>query len=129
MSEGVFHGDRVLNDTIYDSNNQWLELGEGTEEDMTQVIVDSVEDAKENGISTKGAETLHSLLIEFRDVLIIRLRNDPPAKVEPMEIEIIEYAKPFKAKARRYPPEARVYMDKFSDNNIGVWVWKDKYER
>jgi len=115
LSEGVYHGDRGLNDALYDTEEQWLELGIDTEAEMTEAILKSVEDAKLNGISAEGAETLHGILNEFRDVLRIRLGNDPPAKVDPMKIEIMENAKPFKAKARRYPPEAREYMDSFSD--------------
>lgn len=61
-------------------------------------------------MSAKGAEELNSLLHEYKDVLRIRLGN-----VGSVIIEVDEKEKPFKAKARRYPPEAREYMDSFGE--------------
>jgi len=118
MSEGVYHGDRGMNDVLFDSEKQLLELGIDTEDEINDAIEDSVKDAKENGMSTEGAASLKSLLHEFKDVLRVRLGNDPPAKVEPMKIEIKENSKPFRAKSRRYPPEAREYMDSFTSKII-----------
>lgn len=65
MCEGGYHGDCCMNDVLYDSEKQLLELGIDTEDEIKDAIEASVKDAKENGVSTEGAASLKSLLHEL----------------------------------------------------------------
>ena len=52
------------------------------------------------------------MVTEYDDVLRLRLGPGPPAKVEPLSIDLIEGARPVRAKQRRYPPPKREFRNR-----------------
>lgn len=46
-------------------------------------------------------------------MLRVRLGNDPPANVEPMQLDLKEGCRPVATKSRRYTPEGRKFMERY----------------
>jgi hypothetical protein len=61
-------------------------------------------------MSDDGVAKLDALLVDFRDIWRVRLGNDPPADVPPMEIRMKPDVRPFITKVRRYAPTHREFM-------------------
>lgn len=55
------------------------------------------------------------MLCKFKDVLRIRLENDPAANVELMVVDLQQGLRPFVAKPRKYPPTGRKFMERYED--------------
>ena len=114
MHQELFHQDKGLEDDSYDEDNDgWLDLGIDTEGEKKTAIEHEMKKAVANGISRQGKLKLAQLLNSFQDVLRMRLGDDPLAKVEPMKVEVKENAKHVAAKARRYPPEGKKFMQRY----------------
>jgi hypothetical protein len=61
-------------------------------------------------MSDDGVAKLDALLVDFRDIWRLRLGNDPPADVPPMETQMKPDARALIAKVRRYAPTHRAFM-------------------
>ena len=116
ISDGIYHSAKqYIQDDRNIEEEQWLDLAIDAPMEIDQAIEKALQKAQINGISEKSKQALKQTLIEFKDVLRIRLGNDPPADVEPMKIEIQANTKPYSAKKRRYPKEAREVLEKYTD--------------
>ena len=114
LSEGLFHQDKgVMGESHDDEEESWLDLGQDKNAEMDEDISKAVLNAADNGISTNVQSKMQDMLYEYRDVLRIRLGNDPPAKVEPMVVEVMKGSNPVAAKPRGYAPEGRKFMDSY----------------
>jgi len=109
---GVYHNGHYPDETD-DCESVYLEIGIDKDNDIQTAFDKMLHDAKSNGMSTGGAETLEKILHEYRDVFRIRLGNDPPAKVEPMKVVLRPQAQGIITKSRRYSPEQRDYLTRF----------------
>ncbi|OWZ11930.1 LOW QUALITY PROTEIN: hypothetical protein PHMEG_00014979 [Phytophthora megakarya] len=65
-----------------------------------------LQEATRNGLPSNESEQLRQLLFRYIDVFRLSFRNDPPVRVPPLRKE-----RPVKAKARRYPPDHKRYLD------------------
>ena len=82
---------------------------------LQEALEEMVIEAKRKGLSKRGEKRLRKLLNDFRDIWRVDLTEmDEPAKVEPMKIQLEEGTKPFRCKARRYPPLHREYMQQIT---------------
>lgn len=54
----------------------------------------------------------------------IRLGKSPPAKVTPMNVDIIENCRPVHVKVRRYSSEQRKFLEKYVETlkQSGMWI-------
>ena len=77
-------------------------IGEDAREDIDKALSDIVTEASRNGISDAGRKRLAEMLEEYRDVFRIKLGKDPPAKVEPLVITLVEGAHPYRSRQRTY---------------------------
>lgn len=111
VEEGVYHADAGVDD-MEEEASEWVYFGEDGRAEKAQAVQQCVGDAVDNGISPEGSKNLKNLLHEYDDVLRIRLGPGPPAKVEPMKIELIPVARPVRAKQRRYPTEKRIFLER-----------------
>lgn len=82
---------------------------------MDDAINKVVSSAVENGISTDGKSEMRDMPEEFRDVLRVRLGNDPSSKAEPMIIDLKKGFTPVSAKPKRYVLEGQKFMDRYVD--------------
>lgn len=123
IMEGVFHTDGDAPDSSDDDNESgWCDLGPESDEGWNEALSERVQEAKDNGISTEGADRLHKMLRLHRDVVRIRLDRRPPAKVEPLRIHLKPNSTPVRAKPRKYPRQKkeflRKYVSKLLDMNL-----------
>jgi hypothetical protein len=63
-------------------------FGIDTVEDMATALPDLMQHARDNGMSSKGVETLNQLVREFRDIWAIKLGPDAQADVPPMRVQL-----------------------------------------
>lgn len=61
-------------------------------------------------MSSDGVVTVEALLQEYRDIFRIKLGPDPPAKVEPLRIQMRANCKPFRSTQRRYAAPQRDFI-------------------
>jgi len=64
-------------------------------------------------MSIEGQAALRALLIEFDDVIKLKLDAGEPADIAPMKVNLKHDAVPVRAKQRRYPPEKKEFMTKY----------------
>ena len=69
-----------------------------------RALEDSVQQAKQSGLSADGARRLRDILSRRVDAFQRALRGDPPARVEPMRVHLEPQAQAVKARPRRYDP-------------------------
>ena len=67
-------------------------------------LEESVTEAVGNGLSLSKAERLRDILHRRENAFRRALRGDPPARVEPMRVQLKPGATTVKAKPRRYDP-------------------------
>ena len=58
--------------------------------EMQREIYMMLYQAMANGLPVKVQDALHALIDDFNDVFRLELGLDPPAKVKPLEIELID---------------------------------------
>jgi len=106
LYDGVFHSDRGCQEVEKDLEEDFfLDMGEDSDGEVEAAIQARLKEAAENGISATGLDTLSFLLREFRDIMCLVLGNDPPAKLEPMRVQLKPGARPVIARGRRYGGE------------------------
>eukprot|EP00644_Phytophthora_capsici_P003253 jgi/Phyca11/102668/e_gw1.7.655.1 len=60
------------------------------------------------------------------DIWRVNLGDDPPAKVPPLKIRLKPGAKPYKTKARKYPPELQRFLEDFNNTLVSLgWVYEN----
>ncbi|KAE9283919.1 hypothetical protein PF008_g27283 [Phytophthora fragariae] len=92
------------------------------EEDVRAGILELVELAIADGFPREYKKELTRIALRF-DLFRSRLGADPPAKVPPMRIRLKPGAKPYRCKARKYPPEVRRFMEDFNAKLVELgWV-------
>ncbi|KAG3239380.1 hypothetical protein PI124_g15680 [Phytophthora idaei] len=117
-------------DDEFDDVNE-PQIGSNVElSDEIRVAVDDlVEKAKRKGFPRKLLPQLRRLATRF-DIWRLKLGDDPPARVPPMKIRLKPGAKPYRCKARRYPPEVRRFLDDFNDELVRLgWVYENTESR
>ena len=105
MIEGIFHSRGGVDDQELNDEDGCLDMGPEDPVEKRSLLESKVEDVIKNGISTKSAQTLLNMLIEFDETVKMRLSSPVPAGVEPMIINLNPGPIPIKEKQRRYPPE------------------------
>jgi len=111
--EGVFHADGGADDADLDENDGWLDLGPEDPIEKRKILNEKVEEARKNGLSDTGCETLKDLLIEFDDVVKLKLDAGKPADIEPLRVNLKPDAIPVRSKQRRYPPAKKEFMTNY----------------
>eukprot|EP00173_Palmaria_palmata_P001909 Plantae.Rhodophyta-Palmaria_palmata.ctg21423.p1 GENE.Plantae.Rhodophyta-Palmaria_palmata.ctg21423~~Plantae.Rhodophyta-Palmaria_palmata.ctg21423.p1 ORF type:complete len:166 (-),score=14.74 Plantae.Rhodophyta-Palmaria_palmata.ctg21423:25-498(-) len=95
-------------------------MGDDEPEERSSSPKKLVSNAVSNGISAEGASQLRTIISEFAYVLRIRLGPGPPENVELMKIELIENARPVQTRTRRYAPNKREFLEKYTSKAYGV---------
>ena len=111
--EGVYHADGGADDADLDDNDGWLDLGPEDRAAKEIVLNQKISEAREKGISGKGATSLEELLREYDDVIKLKLDCGEPADIEPLRINLKPGASPVRAKQRRYPAPKREFMTRY----------------
>lgn len=71
-------------------------MGADTEDEITDACKAMLADAKHNGMSPVGLQEAEQLFHTFRDIFRIRLGDDPPVKIPPLEVKLKRGATPVK---------------------------------
>ncbi|ETO61460.1 hypothetical protein F444_20525 [Phytophthora nicotianae P1976] len=99
------------------------------EEDVRTGILELVETAIADGFPREYKKILAPFALRL-DLWMIQLGTDPPAKVPPMKIRLKPGAKPYRCKARKYPPEVRRFMEDFNAKLVELgWVYENRESR
>jgi hypothetical protein len=84
---------------------------------MATALENVVQRARDNGISSRGADTLNQLVREFRDVWAIKLGPGAPADVPPVFMQLNP-----NARQRRRPSDAGLLPPlRFWQRLLGIW--------
>lgn len=85
----MYHSHLGLGNEVYENDDQaWLDLGQDTPEEIDIAIRNAVIESEQNDISAHGKKLLREMLVDYRDVLRLRLGNGPPADAESMKVEL-----------------------------------------
>ena len=81
--------------------------------EMTREIEMMLEQATQNGLPRRFQDNLRALIDDFVDVFRLELGLDPPAKVRPLEIELIDASLPERrgGRPRSFAPLQRQFLD------------------
>ncbi len=101
-----------------------LDFGETNECELREALHQLVEQALENGLPEQYKDKWADLLEEYADVFRLRMGNDPPAKVEPMEFKWDATSQPIRHKSRRFPLMHREFMDRMTEQMEAAGKWK-----
>ena len=69
-----------------------------------RALEDSVHQAEQSGLSADGACRLRDILSRRVDAFRRAFRGDPPARVDPMRVQVKPQAQAVRARPRRYDP-------------------------
>ena len=111
VQEGVFHSNKGIDDM---EDEEWLDIGEDNPEEKAAATEKLIQEAVSNGISKTGQAELRRIVAEYDDVLRLRLGAGPPADVQPMKLELSDNVRPVQARPRRYPPDKRDFMERYT---------------
>lgn len=111
--DGVFHADGGAEDADLDEDDGWLNLGSEDNAEKRKVLDRKVEEARKNGMTEKGCEALKALLIEFEDVVKLKLDAGPPGNIELLRVNLKPDATSIRAKQHRYPEPKKRFMTKY----------------
>ena len=99
-------------DPIELPENMAAKIGTDSKESIDSAFEGMLQTATKNGVSAKGRKRLEGLLQTYRDIFRIKLGVDEPARVEPLKIECVAGARPFKTPQRRYAPLQTAFINK-----------------
>ncbi|OWZ05895.1 LOW QUALITY PROTEIN: hypothetical protein PHMEG_00021933 [Phytophthora megakarya] len=89
------------------------ELRFEAEGDVTTAMENLVEQAVANWFAEAHVEGLRELVHEFPDVFRLHVGIDSPADVEPLEVQVVPGATPFRCKLRKYPERQRAFLREY----------------
>ena len=85
-------------------------IGQDSNDSINSTFSKMLGEAKKNGLSKERISRLTGMLEDYRDVFRIKLGPDPPAKVEPLRITLVENAHPYRSPQRRYASQQREFI-------------------
>ena len=108
--QGLYHHSGAMVDAEHDPTPT-SELGVEKKEEVDEAFDKLIKEAVDNGC--ENPDGLRHLLEKHRDVFRCKLGPDPPALVEPMDVQIVPNCKPVMAKPRHYSTEQRKVIADF----------------
>ncbi|KAE8882107.1 hypothetical protein PF003_g33854 [Phytophthora fragariae] len=90
-----------------------------TDEDVRLAVEKLIDRAVECGYPPNRVDELR-LIVFMYDVWRLELRNDPPARVPPLELRLKKGAQPTKCKPRKYPPHIREFLRNFNAQLVEI---------
>lgn len=114
--ESVYHSDRGTDLDSDDEDALWLDLGEEKDSDWESALQLQLRAARDNSISTHGYRELDSVLLDFKDFILLRLNSREPSHVTPLKLHIRPGFMPIRTRQRKYSPEKRKFMEQYVDN-------------
>ena len=96
---------------VESDNKEPLDFGENDETEIRSLLKKLVSDSEKRGLPSDYKAQLDELLQHYADVWRIKLGNDPPAKVAPMEVTYDTTVEPIKLRNRKYPLKHREFLD------------------
>ncbi|OWZ09958.1 hypothetical protein PHMEG_00017261 [Phytophthora megakarya] len=107
----------------------WIRTKPPTDKDLRDAIEKMLRAALEQGFPRRLESKLRAIVFKH-DVWRLTLGDDPPAKVDPLEIRLKEGAKSIKSKPRQYPPAVRTFMREFNSKLVELgWVYENPTSR
>ncbi|GMF38556.1 unnamed protein product [Phytophthora fragariaefolia] len=89
----------------------------GLDTELLTVVGNRIENAVRKGLPNESVPRLRKIATQYA-IWGLRLGDYPPARVLPMKIRLKPGAKPYRCKLRKYPPEARKFLDEFNDEQV-----------
>eukprot|EP00171_Calliarthron_tuberculosum_P004706 IDg4706t1 len=97
IASGLYHatGKYENHNDLEDNDEMFVDIGEDTPDEISDALNTLVKTARPNGLSSSGEKMLNGILENYQNVFRIRLGKDPPAKVQPMRVELKPNTTPF----------------------------------
>ncbi|OWZ11617.1 hypothetical protein PHMEG_00015336 [Phytophthora megakarya] len=106
--------DETSGDTIeLETDELTVSDNKSSDDDIFAAVERLLDRAVENGFPLDKLETLR-IIVHAYDVWRIELRDDPPARVPPLEVRLQDGARPVKCKPRKYPPHICQFLREFN---------------
>lgn len=77
------------------------------------VLALKMNEARQNGLSADGAELLEKMLLEFGDVIKLKLNPIKPVNLKPLTIQLKPSEVPVRAKQLRYRTHKKYFMIRY----------------
>ena len=100
-----------------------------SDDDLSVAIEAMMQKALAAGFPGDKVDRLAAIVNRF-DIWRVALGDDPPAKVPPMKVRLKTDAKPYRCKARKYPPELQRFLEEFNQELVDLgWVYENPNNR
>lgn len=95
------------------------------DDEIKEAVEAMIARASDEGFPSERVDRLRTVIYMY-DIWRVNLGDDPPAKVPPLKIRLKSGAKPYKTKARKYPPELQRFLEDFNNTleSLG-WVYEN----
>jgi hypothetical protein len=114
--DSVSHGDE---DSDPIDAPHWPEAPVHNEDELVDdEMAHMIETAASNGMSVPHADSLGSLVREFKDIWRVSLGDGTPAKLPPLVVRLKPDAKPVRVKVRRYSMEQSAFLRTLVDDLV-----------
>ncbi|GMF12829.1 unnamed protein product [Phytophthora lilii] len=97
-------------DEFDDVNEPQIGTSVELSDELRSAVEELIAKAVSKGFPRKFLPSLRRIASRF-DIWRLKLGDDPPARVQPMKVRLKPGARPYRCKARRYPPEVRRFLD------------------
>ena len=108
--KGLWYND-LETDPVPPLDTGTAKMGIDKPEEIDKAFDTILTNAKDAGLTENGLRRGRELLQRHRDVFRIKLGDENPAKVAPMQISLKPNAKPVKAVQRRYTPKQACFIN------------------
>lgn len=104
----------------FDDDDIYIDLGEGSADDISKALKEAVEKTCEDGLSESGFARLHNIFHEYRPIFRIRLGKSRPADVISMQLRVTPGKHPVKERVRKYSPKQSRFLDAYVDQMADI---------
>ena len=87
-----------------------ISVGPTDPKELDEALKVLIQVAIDNGLPKRLKARMETIVKRCRNIFRVAIGMDPPAKVEPLKIHLMEGAKPVRARARRYPKNHRTFL-------------------
>ncbi|KAF4128207.1 RNase H-like domain found in reverse transcriptase [Phytophthora infestans] len=88
-------------------------LGAEADAEVEPVLQQLVDEAVEAGSDAAHADNLRRIVVDYADIFRLRLGQDEPADVEPLEVRLEPGAEPYRSGARHYSEAQRQFLREY----------------
>lgn len=89
-------------------------------DEIQEALESMVQDAKKNGLPGHREAELRRIIFDRKDIFRVSFSSGPPAKVEPLKIDLVSDARPVRVKLRNYSQDQRNFLSNFVEKLVNA---------